>query len=195
MTHTLKPGDALLLVDVQNDFMPGGALPVAEGDAVVDVLNGWISAAREAGVPVFASRDWHPEGHVSFEERGGPWPPHCVQDTGGAAFHADLDIAGVHVVSKAATADKDAYSAFEGTDLAERLAEARVHRVWIGGLALDYCVRATALDAVHAGFETHVLLGATRAISEESARDARRTMEEAGVVLEEGNEHAFGGSA
>src|SRR5690606_14055706 len=91
MAQELKPGDALLIVDVQNDFLPGGALPVPEGDKVVPVLNEWIAAAREANIPVYASRDWHPFNHMSFEQEGGIWPPHCVQDTPGAQFYPELD--------------------------------------------------------------------------------------------------------
>src|SRR5215471_2821532 len=138
----LQPGDALLIVDVQNDFCPGGALPVPEGNAVVPVLNQWIAEAEARRAPVFASRDWHPKNHISFKQRGGPWPPHCVQGTPGAAFHPDLKLPqNVEIISKAENPDKDSYSAFGGTDLAARLKREGVHRVWIGGLTQDYCVR------------------------------------------------------
>ena len=111
MPESLREGDALLVVDVQNDFCPGGALAVPDGDAVITVLNDWIQAAVAASVPIYASRDWHPEDHVSFAERGGPWPRHCVQDTDGAAFHADLDLpAGTVILTKADRPDQDAYS-------------------------------------------------------------------------------------
>src|SRR5262245_15732315 len=136
-----KPGDALLVVDVQNDFCPGGSLAVSKGDEVVPVLNRWIEDAGAAGVPIFASRDWHPPNHISFKARGGPWPPHCIQNTFGAAFHPDLRLPpGAELISKADSPDVDSYSAFGGTDLAERLHEAGVKRVWIGGLTQDYCV-------------------------------------------------------
>ena len=184
----LKPGDALLIVDVQNDFCPGGTLAVPEGDAVVPVLNRWIAEAEKIVVPVFASRDWHPPNHISFKERGGPWPPHCVQGTQGAAFHPDLGLPrNAQIISKATNPDADSYSAFGGTDLADRLRRANVKNVWIGGLAEDYCVRATALDAIREGFEVHVITEATRAVNVRPG-DGQRALDEiqqAGGVLEE----------
>jgi nicotinamidase/pyrazinamidase len=183
----LQSGDALLIVDVQNDFCPGGALAVREGDKVVPPLNEWISEAIRRGVPVFASRDWHPAGHISFKQRGGPWPPHCVQNTPGAAFHPDLNLPpNAQVISKATSPDQDSYSAFGGTDLAQRLRSAHVKRVWIGGLARDYCVRATALDAIREGFEVHLIVDATRAV-DVNPDDGQRALEEiqrAGGILE-----------
>jgi nicotinamidase/pyrazinamidase len=183
----LKTGDALLIVDVQNDFCPGGTLAVNEGNEVVPVLNKWIEDAGAAGVPVYASRDWHPANHISFKQRGGPWPPHCIQNTFGAAFHPDLKLPpDVEVVSKAETPDVDSYSAFGGTDLADRLREASIKRVWIGGLAQDYCVRASALDAIKEGFEVHLIVDATRAVNV-TPDDGRRAIEEvkrAGGILE-----------
>lgn len=184
----LRPYDALLVVDVQNDFCPGGALAVGEGDRVVPVLNEWIEEARTIGVPVFASRDWHPAGHISFRQRGGPWPPHCVQGTPGAAFHPGLNLpSNVEIVTKADKPDEDSYSAFGGTRLAERLRHAGVRRLWIGGLAQDYCVRATALDAIREGFDVHLIVDATRAVNV-SPGDGRRALEDierAGGVIEE----------
>jgi nicotinamidase/pyrazinamidase len=178
-------GDALLVVDVQNDFCPGGALAVAEGDRVVPVLNCWIERAARAGAPVFASRDWHPPGHVSFAERGGPWPPHCVQGTPGAELHRELRLpAGAVLVSKGTSAERDAYSAFEGTDLALRLRAAGVRRLFVGGLALDYCVRASALDALSYGLE---VVPATRPVDVRPG-DGERALTElhaAGVFLED----------
>ena len=118
----LGPSDALIIVDVQNDFCPGGALPVPEGDRVVPVLNHWIDAARNGGAAVVASRDWHPPGHISFRERGGPWPPHCVQGTDGTAFHPGLRLPDdAWIVSKGTDPDRDAYSAFGGEALADKL--------------------------------------------------------------------------
>lgn len=177
-------GDALILVDVQNDFCPGGALPIEEGDAVMPVLNKWIAAAQKAGVPVYATRDWHPANHLSFAPEGGEWPPHCVQDTPGAAFHADLDMPkDAIVVTKGVRFDQDQYSGFDETGLAEELRKRGVSRVWIGGLALDVCVRATALDAAEAGFETRVIRDATRAVTAESGTTALEEMREAGVSI------------
>ena len=184
----LGSGDALLIVDVQNDFCPGGALAVPEGDAVVPVLNQWIDEANSKGIPVFASRDWHPRNHISFKERGGPWPPHCIQGTSGAAFHPDLNLPpDVEIISKAEEPDKDSYSAFGGTDLADRLREAGVKTVWIGGLAQDYCVRATALDAIQQGFKVHLITDATRAVNVHPG-DGQQALDEirkAGAILEE----------
>lgn len=186
MPDTLEKGDALLIVDVQNDFMPGGALPVPEGDAIVPIVNRWIEAARDANIPIYASRDWHPFNHVSFKEEGGPWPVHCVADTRGAAFHPDVNFKDdVIILNKAEKPDVEAYSAFQGTDLTERLRAAGIERLWIGGLALDYCVRASALDAANAGFDVHLILPAARAINEETRASAIEEMREAGVTVEE----------
>jgi len=187
----LQAGDALLIVDVQNDFCPGGALAVPEGDAIIPVLNRWIAEADARRVPVFASRDWHPENHISFKQRGGPWPPHCVQGTPGAAFHPDLRLPrNVEIVSKAENPDEDSYSAFGGTDLTERLRRAGVKNIWMGGLAEDYCVRATALDAINEGFKVHLISGATRAVNIHPS-DGERALEEvrrAGGLIEETSE-------
>jgi nicotinamidase/pyrazinamidase len=187
MTETLRPGDALLIVDVQVDFCPGGALPVPGGDAVVPVLNQWITRAESRGIPVFASRCWHPEGHVSFRERGGPWPRHCVQNSRGAEFHPGLRLpAGIEIISKAVELDADSYSAFGGTDLEARLRRAGVSRIWIGGLALDYCVKESALDAVRLGFETHLIADASRAVDVHPGDGlaALNTLQHAGVIVE-----------
>jgi nicotinamidase/pyrazinamidase len=183
----MEQGDALLIVDVQNDFCPGGALAVPEGDQVVPVLNRWIEEAQRQHIPIYMSRDWHPEEHVSFNERGGPWPPHCVQGTAGAAFHPDLVIpSNVEVISKGHHPHEDSYSAFGGTNLNEKLKAAGIKRLWLGGLTQDYCVRETSLDAIRAGFEVHVIVDATRAV-DVNPEDGRRALEEiarAGAILE-----------
>jgi len=181
----MQAGDALLVVEMQNDFCPGGALPVEEGDRVVPVLNRWIRAARERGIPVYASRDWHPRGHVSFVEAGGEWPPHCVQDTEGARFHIDLELPDdVVLVTKGVRFDRDQYSAFNETGLETRFRRDGVRRLFVGGLALDVCVRATVLDALRAGLEVRLLVDATRPLSEEGGRRALEEMESAGAILE-----------
>lgn len=180
--------DALLIVDVQNDFCPGGALPVPEGDQVIPLLNRWIEAAQAAGIPVYASRDWHPAGHVSFQEQGGPWPVHCQQGSKGAQFHPGLKLpSDAVIISKGRSPDKEAYSAFQGTDLRERLKKAGVHRLWVGGLALDYCVKESILDALRAQFEVHLIRPATRAVEVQPGDGARALHEiaAAGAVLEE----------
>lgn len=182
----LQPGDALLLVDVQIDFCPGGNLPVAEGDKVVPVLNRWLAAAREKGIPVYASRDWHPTGHMSFATRGGQWPEHCLQDSPGAAFHPDLALPDETVViSKGVRFDKDQYSAFDETGLAERLHQDGVTRVWVGGLALDVCVEATALGGREAGFDVRLIPEASKAITADGAARAIAAMREAGVTIQD----------
>ncbi|MEM1601950.1 MAG: nicotinamidase [Candidatus Bathyarchaeia archaeon] len=157
--------DALIIVDVQVDFCPGGALPVPRGDEVVPVLNEYIRRFRAAGALIVATRDWHPPNHVSFKNYGGLWPPHCVQGTEGAKFHPDLNLPDdVIVVSKATDPSREAYSGFEGTDLEERLRRAGVRRVFVGGLATEYCVKSTVLDALRYGFETFLLEDAVRGI-------------------------------
>ena len=182
----LTPTDALILVDVQKDFCPGGRLPVPGGDDIVPVLNGWIEAARQGGAVVVASRDWHPEGHVSFREQGGPWPSHCVQGSDGAGFHPGLELPeGVWVVSKGDRPELDQYSDFEGTPLAGELRGKGVKRLFVGGLALDVCVRATVLDALGHGFETHVLTSGAKALDETSGRRTLEEMRRAGAILEQ----------
>lgn len=159
-TKVNRQADALIMVDVQNDFCPGGALPVTGGDEVVQPLN----RARKFFEHLFATRDWHPENHCSFEKHGGTWPVHCVADSEGSAFHPDLHTENVTVISKATSPEKDAYSGFDGTDLASQLKSGNVKRVFIGGLAADYCVKATVLDALKEGFDVYVLEDAIRAV-------------------------------
>ena len=162
-----QPGDALLIVDVQNDFLPGGSLAVAEGDQVVGVLNDYSALFSRQGLPTYATRDWHTPDHCSFKAQGGPWPPHCVAGSPGAEFAPDLRLpaASVTVISKGTRQDKDAYSGFEDTDLAERLRSAGVRRLFIGGLATDYCVLNTVRDALREGFAVHLLMDAIRAVN------------------------------
>lgn len=165
-TYTLTTTDALLITDVQYDFLPGGALPVPNGDQVIPVLNEYARHFSRSGAHVVASRDWHPANHMSFKAQGGPWPPHCVQDTHGAMFHGDLRLPkGTLVVSKATDPSKEAYSAFDGTGLAEELHKLGVERFFVGGLATDYCVLNTVLDSVKLGFATVVLMDAVRGIN------------------------------
>lgn len=180
----LRPGDALLIVDVQNDFCPGGALPIPGGDEVVPVLNAWLAATRRAHIPVYASRDWHHSGHVSFHESGGPWPPHCLQDTPGAEFHPDLDLPPDTVkITKGVRFDQDQNSAFDETGLEHELRRQGVRRLWIGGLAQDVCVLATALDALKKGFEVGVIRDATRGVTPDGYRRAEEQMRAAGARL------------
>jgi len=162
---TFTPADALLVIDMQVDFLPGGALGVPKGDEVLGPINRLLRLFASQGLPIYASRDWHPDNHCSFAARGGPWPPHCVAGTPGAAFSNQLDLpAGAIVVSKADTADLDAYSAFNGTNLASHLRERGVRRVVVCGLATDYCVLNTVIDARENGFEVLVVPEAMRAV-------------------------------
>ena len=184
----MQQGDALLVVDVQNDFCPGGALGITGGDQVIPVLNRWIEDAQHQKIPIYVSRDWHPPRHVSFRERGGPWPSHCVQGTPGAAFHPDLRLpADIEIISKGYEPDRDSYSAFGGTGLLERLRGAGIKRLWIGGLAQDYCVHDTTLEGIRAGLEVHVIVDGTRAVNvdPDDGRRALEDMRRAGAIFEQ----------
>jgi len=153
--------DALVVVDVQVDFCPGGALPVPNGDQVVAPLNEWL----DKDCLKVATRDWHPPEHCSFKRSRGPWPDHCVQDTEGARFHQDLRADRFdRVFSKGADPAREAYSGFEVPELEPFLRERGIRRLWIGGLATEYCVRATVLAALERGFEVNVITACIRGI-------------------------------
>lgn len=184
MTIKVGTGDALIMVDVQRDFLPKGSLAVRDGDLVVPVLNRYIALAQDNGIPVFASRDWHPRNHCSFRANGGPWPVHCVAGTAGAQFAPGLELpAKVTIISKATREDADAYSAFGGTDLAQRLRKLGTKRVLVGGLATDFCVLDTVRDALKEGFEVLLLTDAIRAVNANAGdgERAEREMESAGA--------------
>ena len=170
--------DALIVVDVQKDFCPGGTLPVPRGDEVIPALNDYIKIFKKANASIFATRDWHPPNHVSFKAQGGPWPPHCVQNTEGAQFHPDLKLpSDTTIVSKAMNPVKEAYSGFDGTELASTLKKQGANRVFVGGLATDYCVKNTVLDACNLGFDVVLLLDAVRGINVELG-DVAKAIEE-----------------
>ncbi|MEN8259918.1 MAG: nicotinamidase, partial [Pseudomonadota bacterium] len=182
----LKKGDALLIVDLQKDFLPGGTLAVPGGDAILPRLNDYIERFENAGLPLFASRDWHPPDHCSFRAHGGPWPSHCVAETAGAEFAEKLKLPpNTHIISKATRREYDAYSAFQGTGLAETLRALGINRLFICGLATDYCVMETALDAIDAGFQTVLLVDAIRAIDAEAGDGdkAVRRIHSRGVIM------------
>jgi nicotinamidase/pyrazinamidase len=184
--ETLQQRDGLLVVDVQKDFCPGGALPIEEGDKIIPVMNRWIEAADKKGLPIYASRDWHPVRHISFSEHGGKWPPHCIQDTNGARFHPDLKLPeGVIKVTKGVRFDQDQNSAFDQTGLAEQMKRDGVKRLWVGGLAQDVCVLATVLEALASGFEVSLLLDATRPVTPEGGKEALERMKKAGARIME----------
>ena len=177
-----QSGDALLIVDVQNDFLPGGSLAVPRGDSVVPVLNRYLEIFAEQNLPVYATRDWHPPLHCSFRAQGGPWPPHCVAKTSGAAFAAALQLPPAAViVSKATTPEQDAYSGFQGTDLDSRLHAAGIRRLYIGGLATDYCVLNTVRDALRLGYRVLLLGDAIRAVDVQPGDGLRAEEEMTGL--------------
>ncbi len=177
---------ALIVVDVQNDFCPGGSLAVANGNEVVAPLNKLIKEFLDRGEPVYKTRDWHPAQTKHFQAYGGVWPVHCVQSTPGAEFHPDLsNDPRVTIISKGFDEKADGYSGFDGTNLAELLREEDVSEVWVGGLATDYCVKHTVIDAVKAGFEVKALADAMRAvnINADDGAKAIEEMREAGVEI------------
>jgi nicotinamidase/pyrazinamidase len=185
------PGDALLLVDPQIDFCPGGALGVTEGDRVMPVLSEWAAAADARHAPIFVGRDWHPRHTTHFQAWGGTWPPHCVMHTRGAEFHPDLRLpAAVTVVSKGMGESEDAYSVFQardavGTPLRTLLERRGVRHVYIAGLATDYCVRSTTLDALTHGYRVTLIPEGMRAVNlrpDDGAR-AMHEMRDAGADI------------
>lgn len=180
----VRDGDALLLVDVQNDFLPGGSMAVPEGDQVVAPLSRCVDFFYRHGQPVYATRDWHPADHCSFQAQGGPWPPHCVQDTPGAEFAPGLGLAAfAMIVSKASNSGRDACSGFDGTNLAFQLMMYGVKRLFIGGLASDYGVLATVRDALKQGLEVYVLSDAIRAVNVADGERASAEMTALGAQL------------
>ena len=177
---------ALIVVDVQNDFCPGGSLAVANGDEVVAPLNKLIKEFLDRGEPVFKSRDWHPAIAKHFAAYGGTWPVHCVQNTPGAEFRAGLlDDPRITIISKGTDESADGYSGFDGTNLAQLLREEGVAEVWVGGLATDYCVKHTVLDARREGFEVKALADAMRAVNlkPNDGRQAIEEMRDAGAEI------------
>ena len=157
---------ALIVVDVQNDFCPGGSLPVAQGNEVVAPLNKLMKEFLDRGEPVYKTRDWHPQQTNHFAAYGGIWPFHCVQNTPGAEFHPDLlDDPRITVISKGIDDTADGYSGFDGTNLSELLNEEGVKEIWVGGLATDYCVKATVIDGVRKGFKVKALADAMRPVN------------------------------
>jgi len=172
--YRLESSDALIVVDPQNDFMPGGALAVTDGERIFAPINR-IAPAFEH---VFATRDWHPKNHESFVAQGGPWPIHCVADSPGAQFHPLLLVDHIdEIVNTGVTADAPGYSGFERTDLAERLKRAGATRVFICGVATDYCVKETTIGALQCGFQTFVLTDAIAAVNTEPG-DGAAALEE-----------------
>jgi nicotinamidase/pyrazinamidase len=177
---------ALVVVDVQNDFCPGGSLAVANGDKVVAPLNKLMNEFLDRGEPVYKTRDWHPAKTKHFKAYGGTWPVHCVQGTRGAEFHPDLlDDPRITTISKGTDDAADGYSGFDGTNLARLLREEEVKEVWVGGLATDYCVKHTVLDARREDFEVKALADTMRPVNEDpqDGAEAIEEMREAGAKI------------
>lgn len=197
----MEKNAALLIVDVQNDFCPGGALQITNGDRVVAPINRAAQLFAAAGLPVLASRDWHTLDSKHFREFGGPWPVHCVQGTQGAAFHPALHLPeGTVVLSKGIDPELNGYSAFEGVTadgrmLVELLRDLQVQKLYISGLVTDYCVLCTTREALCSGFEVTLLTdavagvdiipGASAAAIEEMASTGAQLATAEGLVLSE----------
>jgi len=174
----LAPGDALLIVDVQNDFLTGGRLAVPDGEAVIAILNRYLDYFSKRCLPILATRDWHPVNHCSFKKQGGPWPEHCIAQTSGAAFPAALNLPkSAQIISKATHPDQDAYSGFQNTDLDSSLKSQGIQRLFIGGLATDYCVLNTVKDALKCGYAVYLLQDAVCAINL-SPDDGKKALQE-----------------
>jgi nicotinamidase/pyrazinamidase len=189
------PDTALVVVDLQNDFCPGGALAVPDGDRIIPLVNRWVDRIRDAGGPIVYTQDWHPANHISFRERGGPWPPHCVQGTPGAELAPGLDVDGPRVL-KGFIPDEEAYSGFDGVvtrageppvgpRLADWLRDQGVRRLIVVGLATDYCVQATVLDGLAAGFRVAIDREGCRAVNvrPDDGKQAITRMLESGAEL------------
>ncbi len=174
---------ALVAVDIQRDFCKGGALAVKDGEAVVPVMNQYLEIFQTRRFPIYITRDWHPKGHISFKPRG-PWPPHCVQNTPGADFHPDLNLpAAAEIISKGCEIDHDAYSDFDRTDFVLRLRSKGVRKLFIGGLATDYCVGSTVVDGLYYGLQVFFLADASRGVNvkPEDSKHAIEEMEKYGA--------------
>lgn len=173
----LKKGDALIVTDIQNDFLPGGALTVPNSEPIIALINLAIETFSTAELPIFITRDWHPENHISFTERGGPWKRHCVQNTRGSEFYPKLKLPNqFELISKGTHPDLEAYSAFSGTQLGERLKTLGVERIWIAGMATDYCILHTGEDALSSGYSLRVFEDAVRGIDIHSG-DSKKALD------------------
>lgn len=180
----LTEKDALIIVDVQNDFCPGGSLAVEGGDTVAESLSTIAAHFRLKGARIYATQDWHPEKHTSFKAQGGPWEPHCVQGTQGAEIHASLRLPiGTSVVRKGADLSTDAYSGFVDSTLEAQLRRVGIERLFVGGLATEFCVLHTVLDARSRNFETHLITDAVAAMEVEKGdgEQAVKKMTDAGA--------------
>lgn len=184
MSLDIRDTDALLVVDPQVDFFPGGALPAPDGDGILPTVNRCFERFSERDLPIVVTRDWHPPNHCSFREQGGPWPVHCVQGTAGAELHPGLEPPLLFtMVHKATSPDREAYSDFEGTGLEDLLKGLGVERIVVTGLVVEYCIRAACLDGRKAGFEVVLLTDGTRAVDADDGRKVLDELRDAGVEL------------
>jgi nicotinamidase/pyrazinamidase len=180
----MRPGPALIVVDVQRDFCPGGALPVSKGDEIIEPTNRLVAHFEREGLPIFFTRDWHPADHCSFKPQGGRWPPHCVRNTPGAEFDPSLQVPkDAILINKGTKKDTEAYSGFQGTALSERLMDFGVRELYVAGLATDYCVKNTVLDGLSSGYGVNVVSDCVRGVNVRptDSASAFRTMLAAGA--------------
>jgi len=182
-TVRIQKGDTLSVTDMQNDFLPGGALGVPEGDKIIPYVNRAIALFKKNNLPIFFTRDWHPPDHCSFKDQGGPWPPHCVQNTSGADFSSELNIPeGSTIISKGSEKNSEQYSTLGGRDAdgnteSSLMKKLGIRRIFIAGLATDYCVLNSVKDALAEGYEVYVLTDAIRAV-DVNPGDGERALEE-----------------
>lgn len=184
-------GDVLIITDMQNCFLPGGSLPVTQGDSIIGPLNNVIDVFARAGLPAVFTRDWHPPEHCSFKVRGGPWPTHCVQGTDDAVFSPRLQMPPRPlVISKAVERDKEQYSAYYGRDeagttMADILRAMKPNRIFIGGVATEYCVFNTVLDMLKDGYDVYVFVDGVKPVEvkPDDGQAALETMEKRGARL------------
>ncbi len=181
--------DALIVVDMQKDFSSSGALPVPGTEEIVPVINSYIELFKEKGLPIFATRDWHPENHVSFKENGGIWPRHCVQWSQGAEFIDGLELPpDTFIINKGDRPELEAYSGFQGTLLDSLLRERGVKRLFICGVATDYCVKNTALGGLNLGYQVFILSDAVRGVSPQTVERAEEELLDRGALFLEREE-------
>jgi len=181
---SLTDRDALIVVDMQNDFMPGGRLPVPEADRIIPSVNRYCNLFHDRGLPVFATRDWHPENHVSFDINGGRWPVHCVQWSRGADFVDGLELPpDTFIINKGDRPELEAYSGFQGTVLDSLLKERGVKRVFVCGVATEFCVKNTCLGALNLGYTVFLLKDGVKGLNRNSEEEALKDLLRAGVVV------------
>ncbi|MCX7738067.1 MAG: nicotinamidase [Hydrogenothermaceae bacterium] len=185
MKVAISNRDALIVVDMQNDFMPLGVLPVKEADRIVPVINNYVEKFERKSLPVFFTRDWHPENHTSFRDFGGVWPSHCVAGTEGAKFYPGLKIPADNkfIISKGTSPEFDAYSGFQGTILDSLLKERGIRRVFICGVATDFCVKNTALGAINLGYQVFILSDGIKGVFEDLSETSLKLLMEEGASL------------